>query len=407
MSCHNYKRKFPDHLLVNIEEFNKQDGTVLFDFFDSNEFRLFTNFTNTNFVFFKPSMILLKNYTGRTIQENTIYAVRPEVIQAWQEQNLIKTDAIDSFLIGYFIDASNTVEPIFHQPVSPNDFNDFFTYQYLMRAEGDSSNLSFSRKGKVSATVRNVGQGNWNEINFDDKVQIVFDAGAPMTATKKDIRSIIGNRNILYSKSKPILILSHWDKDHYHALIGMTDPEIQNNFSAVVCRHRVPNLTSRILFGGLRAAIGSKNVYSISADQRFARGGPTYFRPLTPSNQQVVLYNSQNHKNRNISGLAMSVKTKNGSIILSGDAHYDQISRDILSHLNYRHNHSLVVPHHGGKAGVYKYNIPALASPEKAVISVGANDYGHPLSNNIDSLRASGFSTHQTNIMGADITIRL
>ena len=151
----------------------------------------------------------------------------------------------------------------------------------IMKGSGDGSKITFHKKGKVSVTIRNVGQGNWNEINFNDLVKIVYDAGAPMNASRTDIATIIGNRNTLYPTSKPILILSHWDKDHYHSLIGMTDTELQNNFSAFVCRDRIPNLTSRILFSRLRNAVGSANTYTISANTRFTRGGPTFFSPIT------------------------------------------------------------------------------------------------------------------------------
>lgn len=402
-----YKRLFADSVLVYVEEFNKQDGTVLFDFIDSNEYGLFSESLNTSTDLNKPSMVLLTNYKGRTVQDNTIYAIRPATIQSWREQNVIISDNLNSFLIGYNIDVTETEEPIFNESVSLSDFFDAFFLNYYMTGSGDEAKIPFHKKGKVSVTVRNVGQGNWNEISFSDKVKIVYDAGAPMNASRADIATIIGDRNTLYPISKPILILSHWDKDHYHSLIGMTDAELQSNFSAFVCRDRVPNLTSRILFGRLRNAVGSVNTFTISANTRLTRGGPTFFSPLTPINHQVVLYNSQQHKNRNISGLALTVKTKSGSIVLPGDAHYDQISRDILPHLNYRHKHNLVVPHHGGKAGTYKYNTPALATVDNAIISVGANRYGHPFANYIASLRASGFTTQQTNAVATDITITL
>ncbi|MBS1634623.1 MAG: hypothetical protein JST26_01790 [Bacteroidetes bacterium] len=402
-----YKRLFADSVLVYIEEFNKQDGTVLFDFIDSNEYRLFNESLNVNTDLNKPSMVLLKNYKGRTIQDNTIYAIRPATIQSWREQNAIISDNLNSFLIGYNIDVAKTKEPIFNESVSLSDFFDAFYLNYYMTGNGDKSKIPFHKKGKVSVTIRNVGQGNWNEINFNDKVKFVYDAGAPMNASRADVATIIGNRNTLYPTSKPVLILSHWDKDHYHSLIGMTDTELQNNFSAFVCRDRVPNLTSRIIFGRLRNAVGSANTYTISANTRLIRGGPTFFSPLTPICNQVVLYNSQQHKNRNISGLALTVKTKSGSIILPGDAHYDQISRDILPHLNYKHKHNLVVPHHGGKAGTYQYNTPALAMVNMAVISVGANRYGHPFANYIASLSTSGFTIHQTNTAATDITVTL
>ncbi|VXB66385.1 hypothetical protein MARI151_30287 [Maribacter litoralis] len=45
-------------------------------------------------------------------------------------------------------------------------------------------------------------------------------------------------------------------------------------------------------------------------------------------------------------------------MILAGDTHYEQISRDILPHLNYPHISHLAVLSHGGKAGKFIYKTP-------------------------------------------------
>ncbi|MCC5930333.1 MAG: hypothetical protein JJU28_13885 [Cyclobacteriaceae bacterium] len=166
-----YKRLFPDSVLVYVEEFNKQDGTVLFDFIDSNEYGLFNESLNVSTDLNKPSMVLLTNYKGRTVQENTIYAIRPATIQSWREQNAINSDNLNSFLIGYNIDVTKTEEPIFKESVSLSDFFDALYLNYYMTGSGDESKIPFRKKGKVSVTIRNVGQGNWNEINFNDKVK--------------------------------------------------------------------------------------------------------------------------------------------------------------------------------------------------------------------------------------------
>ena len=112
-------------------------------------------------------------------------------------------------------------------------------------------------------------------------------------------------------------------------------------------------------------------------------------------------------ENRNISGIALSVKTAKGSMILPGDSHYRQISRDILSNMNYNHIHNLVVPHNGGNAGTYFYNPPTRVTFNKAIISVGANIYNHPFDSNINALRSSGFTVKETNKVGSDISILL
>lgn len=406
MHYHYHKRRYPNDVLVYIEEFNKDAGTVLFDFIDSNEYKLFTSLTDGFFDLDKPTMVLLNNYKMRTIQENTIYSIKPEVIETWQEQISNTSNNLNSLLIRYIIDVSITKGELFSTSVSINDSFDFY-YNDSMNGRGNCSQISFPFSGKISITVRNVGQGNWNEIIFDEEVKIVYDAGAPMNASRTEVTRIIGNRNILYSSSRPILILSHWYKDHYHALLGMTNVQLEHNFSAFICRDRVPNVTSRILFGRVSTAIGLANTFTISADQRQVRGGPTYLRNVTPRTKQIVLYNAQHHKNRNISGLLLSVKSARASVILTGDAHYEQISRDILPHLNYTHQHNLIVPHHGGKAGAYIYETPPLMTVDKAVISVGANRYGHPDAKYIASLKADNFFIQQTSVLLDDILIKL
>lgn len=399
-----YKRYNPEDVLVYIEEFDKTNGIIVFDFFDSNEYELFTQFGGLSYSLQNPSMVLIQNYRNKTIQENTIYVIKRNVIDNWREQNLIVSNNENSFIIGYSI-TLKTNSQIFFEPVSIDEFAGFFLNIY-MKGGGDVNLLGMKVTGKLSVTVRDVGQGNWNEINEENKTEIVFDAGAPMSAARADIRRIIGNRAIKYSKDKPGLILSHWDKDHYHSLVGMSDAEL-GNFSFFICRDRVPNLTSRILFGRISMAIGSVNTYTISAPIKAIRGGPTRLFPLLPITNQFVIYNAQHHKNRNISGLVISLKTGNSSIILSGDCHYGQISMDILPHLNFKHKHHLVVPHHGGKAGKYIYNLPTHAIPEKAIISVGANRYGHPLPSYIKDLTLGRFKIQKTQTVSKDIQINL
>ena len=400
-----YKRKYSSDVLIYIEEYNKQDEYILFDFIDSNEYNLFTNILNREFTLDKPSMVLLKNYKGRAVQSDTIYSIKPKILEMWQERNLITIEE-DSFLIGYIISNLNSNEEIFNTSVSLNDSLDS-ALNYYMPGKRDTYELPLLLKGNLSVNIRNVGQGNWNEISLDDKIKVVYDAGAPMLASRSDVLSIINNRNTLYSVSKPIIVLSHWDKDHYHSLLGMSDTDLRNNFSAFVCRNHAPNLTSRILFGRIRASIGLSGIYSIPAEKKTIKSTVTRLIPINSLNNQVVIYKAEYHKNRNISGIALSVKTKNASIILPGDTHYEQISRDILPHLNYKHTHSLVVPHHGGKAGYYHLKRPTLASLNKAIISVGANRYGHPLSTYIKALASDGFSIHKTNVKGEDIIVNL
>ena len=405
MSYYYHKKNNPSDVLVYIEEFNKSLGTVLFDFIDSNEYILFTDYSNLNNSLSNPSMVHVSNYKGRTIQENTIYAIERGVIENWRESGLIISNNENSFLIGFNIELPLDVPQIFFESVSLNNSTDS-NLNYFMRGGGSKSSLPLDVSGKLSVTIRNVGQGNWNEISKDDFVSIVFDAGAPMHASKTEVRNYIGDRAERYSVENPGLILSHWDKDHYHSLIGMSDKEL-GNFSFFICRDKIPNLTSRVLFNRINTAIGNANTYTIPAEPRTARGGHTHLIPLIPNTSQLVIYNAQSHKNRNISGLVISLKTKESSIILSGDCHYDQLSVDVLPYLNFKHKHNLVVPHHGGKAGNFAYNLPASVKPNIAIISVGKNNYGHPLTLYTRFLNLNLFTVKQTKIENKDIEIKL
>lgn len=401
-----YKRLYPNDVLVYVEEFNKQDKTVLFDFIDSNEYNLFTAVINQQNNLDTPTMVLLRNYNKRMVQENTIYSIKPETIQAWQSQILANSNDINSLLIGYIIDVANTEKEIFNTSISLNDIYNFQTNQYMF-GSGEDSKIPLEFKGKITVTIRNVGQGNWNEISYDEQIKVVYDAGAPMYASRAEVTTIIGDRNDLYNISKPVLVLSHWDKDHYHSLLGMTNTELQNNFSAFVCRDYVPNLTSRKLFARIKSSVSAKNTFSISAGKRSKKRGLPLLKNMNATTNKIVIYNAEHHKNRNISGLLLTVKSSKASVILSGDAYYEQISRNIIPHLNFKHIHHLVVPHHGGKAGKYIYSKAPLMTFGKAIISVGPNRHKHPLSIYISALRKDTFVVEQTNIVLKDIKLIL
>jgi beta-lactamase superfamily II metal-dependent hydrolase len=401
-----HKRRYSDHILIYVEEYNKSEKTILIDFVDSSEFELFVGLMNIEYDWKGSSMISLNNYNGRTIRENTAYAIPQDIIFEWRTQIVENRKEINSYLIGYNIDCTNTNKDIFSHSVTLTDYA-FQKNTFDSSGGGSRFEIPLNFSGKTYVNIRNVGQGNWNEIAFDKKVRIVFDAGAPMNASKNEIKEIIDDRNEIYCETKPLLILSHWDKDHYHSLLGMDDQQIADNFCGFVCRKDPPNKTSKKVFTLLKNALGKNNIYSIPAENRSKRGGPTYFESINNIKDRVVLYNSQYHKNRNISGLALSIKTKNTSVILPGDAHYEQLTRDILIDLNYNHRHHLVVPHHGGQAGKFTYLKHKNIRYSKAVISVGKNNYKHPWKNNIIDLSSNGFDVLKTSKIKSDIKLYL
>lgn len=396
-----YNKYYPQDVLVVIEEVNWKENYIIFDFLDSEEFLKFDTFLEIQHLESKTSMVKINNYFQKKVRENTIYAINKEVFSNLNDSIEIIED---SYLFGYTINMSNDSLPFFLQSVSFS-IEDKFNIGAIVKGNLSTNFLDINLKGKIEVNVRDVGQGNWNEIITDKKVKVVYDVGSPMNASKSIVRGYIGNKVIEYSKNKPILVLSHWDKDHYHSLIGMTDLELKC-FSSFICPAFLPNVTSRILFSRIVSAIGINNVLSIQNLHKF-RGIPPILKLISPTKNKLKFFNSTEDKNRNKSGIVLAIETNKSSIIIPADCHYELISNFILPIFNHTNLHNIIVPHHGGKAGLYNYNLSPGSNPNFALISVGKNRYGHPMAHYINSLTLDGFKVISTQILKKDILITL
>ncbi|MES2811506.1 MAG: hypothetical protein V4670_03465 [Bacteroidota bacterium] len=396
-----YTKYYPSDILVYVEEVNRDENTLVFDFIDSNEYAKFDNALEIQNNILKASTVKVTNYKQKSIRENTVYAIDRKVLLTLR-QSIELTE--DSFLFGYSINLPDTTDFLFKTSVTIGEL-DRYTIGAIIRGGSDKTILDIPLKGSIDVTVRNIGQGNWNEISVNNKVKVVYDAGASMYASRAVIRTHIGRKPIEYSESKPCLILSHWDKDHYHSLVGMSDAELQC-FSSFICPDILPNITSRTLYARIVAAIGSNNVYTVSNIPKVI-GTPSTLGLISPVTNKLMVFNSTQNKDRNVSGIVLAIKTSNSSIIIPADSHYGLLSSYILPMLNHTHSHNLVVPHHGGNAGAYDYNMYPGTTPRQAVISVGHNRYGHPNLAYSRALTLDWFQVLNTQTEGADITINL
>ncbi|CCG53465.1 Protein of unknown function, putative hydrolase [Flavobacterium indicum GPTSA100-9 = DSM 17447] len=396
-----YNKYYPQDVLVVIEEVNWKENYIIFDFLDSEEFLKFDTFLEIQHLESKTSMVKIVNYSQKRVRENTIYAINKEVFSNLNDSIEIIED---SYLFGYTINLSQNSIPFFLQSVSFN-IEEKFNIGAIARGNLSTNFLDIKLKDNIEVNVRDVGQGNWNEIINDKIVKVVYDVGAPMNASKSIVRGYIGNKTIEYSQNKPILVLSHWDKDHYHSLIGMTNLELQC-FSSFICPSFLPNITSRILFSRIVSAIGINNVLTIHNLPKL-RGIPPILDLISPPNNKLKIFNSTENKDRNKSGIVLAIVTSKSSIIMPADCHYELISNFILPLINHTNLHSLIVPHHGGKAGLYNYNLSPGSNPNLALISVGKNRYGHPMAHYTNSLTLDGFKVISTQDLTNDILIQL
>jgi hypothetical protein len=392
-----------EDVLVYIESINRQAGTVLIDFIDSNEFGKFSDYVNLAGQLGGPSMVLVRNYNLRRIQENTIYVIPKAILESLGTNGLVTRNPVDSYIIGFIVTLNDSIVHLFHQAVSFTGFAKTFRNQINTQI-GNVENIPSLIHGQASLVVRNVEQGNWNELVIDGQVKIVFDVGAPVSASKEKVNMLLSDRDSNYQKVCPGVILSHWDVDHYKSLLALST-ETLSRFSFFICRAELPTLTSRIVYSRIERCLSSDRIFSILPEPKIKASNP--LKLLSDTNNQILIFNGHEHKDRNKSGIVLAVRTSKSNVVFSGDVHYNQLSKYVLPFMNYASRHVLVVPHHGGDAGKFNYDLSYKNLPGAAVISTGVNNYGHPKQKNINLLRALGFTILNTNVVDGDVAVKL
>ena len=236
--------------------------------------------------------------------------------------------------------------------------------------------------GPMSLRVNNVGQGNWNEILCDGRVAAVFDIGTDTHANKFDIQKLLDARlpdytQASHDKNRPVLVLSHWDLDHYICLKEMSIEQIRDSFSAFVFPDKYSGVTAKEICEKMNVALGNRCCPVPMHEKTTA--------PVSEAMHSVFglfnwhLYGGENNHNRNRSGLILVVQGPNKSACLTGDCLLRQ-AEYVMNKSQYAGDNVLIVPHHGGKyESTFRHYDLVKAQCDRAVISVGPNNsYGHP-----------------------------
>lgn len=396
---------YKNEIYFYVEKYNGNNNYVLVDFVDSNEMSFFNSISTLNYEWEKkPTMIELVNYTQKKLQEGVTYRMSlSALMQLVGRIELVQ----DSLIIGFKLNVKDIKEEIFGQSKS---FNQFERFERNMddTNSSDISNLDIKFNPIDKVIIKNIGQGNWNELVYNEKFEIVFDFGTIYTTKRTNVIRLIGNRDIEYQKCRPLFILSHWDVDHYHFLLGFDDNTIRS-IPKFIYRSAIPNLTSRKALGRFKV-LNRNSLLPIAVDSPYPRRSSIELRNINLTlSGNIILHNAFKNRSRNKSGIGLTVRREKSCVILSGDYDYKQISDYILPILNYKCKHYLIVPHHGGKAGRFIYKNSTLNVLEDAVISVGPNPYQppHPHTNNINELKRKGFSVKRTDILLNDYEIIL
>ena len=282
-----------------------------------------------------------------------------------------------------------------HEPLEPEDMS--------RRNVPREMPALISSSNDMSLFVKDVDQANWNELRLGGNIVVLYDAGARLNASMAEVAAIFDSRKADLEATKPILVISHWDKDHIHCLKFLSQNDIPKYFSALICVDKMKSVTATDIFNNFMGALGNKKVWCVSPAMRTNGINMHLWRNLGC----ISIYLGEQSRNINYSGVAMFVKGTTKSANFTGDCRLTQAKSVYDQEVTQGRNtneHVLVAPHHGGDYGASfrHYSLPC----NDIAISVGTNNsYRHPQKDMLRYLRSLG-SVKRTDVDG-DIEVRL
>ena len=277
--------------------------------------------------------------------------------------------------------------------------------------------ISTFPNGKLLLKVNNVGRGNWNEIIVRNKARVVYDMGTNIEKKSwNDVKSLADKHKY---DSKPTLIISHWDLDHYNVFLFMSNSD-RDQFSQLIVTSTLPSLTP---FRMLQELVRNTKVkLSLVDNNPQILTAPVNY--IDVKNPQLKLFAcpmkmgvSKSYTNE--SGLLLDVDDKDKNILLTGDCTYEQANGAVVQSfatIKADKEHYLVVPHHGG-GHKPRYNTPQHCIIKGVIISVDEltedktnkvvrHRYGHPTIEVVHHLiKDHHCILYRTDYMNDDITI--
>lgn len=226
--------------------------------------------------------------------------------------------------------------------------------------------------------VHDVGHGNWNEIE-NKECTVFFDIGAGKYYGKEDIRALIQKVD-LERIERLIIVISHWDVDHYHALFDMEKSELKKIEKVIAPTPpanklgEIPRTIVRVIELLKGEGINIEYIPKTKKIYKTTQKVEIHFSQLI--NSDVSLYRTTGAKNKNLDSIVLYYEGSDKSMLLTGDNYYDKVYEFILAHRKIN-KLIMVVPHHGGLAGKFKQGDWTRLSTEMVICSWGVNNYGH------------------------------
>lgn len=225
----------------------------------------------------------------------------------------------------------------------------------------------------VEVKINFVGRGNWSEIKFEINnviYEILYDIGfsikkihyetegLPQLFTPENVinnNPLVNLKKSKNSKTVRVLIISHWDLDHYSVIQELTDEEL-NFFDKVYAPEAHTSKTSHDIIRWMDDILGSR--------LNLVKQGPRVDGGVQIINEKsfsfssfnslfkVGLYKTTYSQSKNNGGLIFTMHVGKTLLVFSGDHHYLSLKR-CFEHedLTSIRDVVIIVPHHGGLAG--------------------------------------------------------
>jgi competence protein ComEC len=227
-------------------------------------------------------------------------------------------------------------------------------------------------------------------IDVGNNIQILIDGG-----DGKNILDKLGEHLPFYDRKIELVIMTHPDKDHIGGLVEVLKYyEVEQILeTGIECEKAICKEWDKL--------IKEKNI-----PVKYAQFGQ---RIKAGNIEMAVLYPFKNLKDEKVKDsndasivlrliLEQGLQPDNATILLTGDAGFP-VEKDLISQNINLEAKILKVSHHGSKYGTSN-DFLKLVKPEKAIISVGKNSYGHPAKELLNRLKNMSIEIFRTDQMG-------
>lgn len=264
---------------------------------------------------------------------------------------------------------------------------------------------------KITLEVVNCGHGNWNEIHTETSC-FFYDIGATLHQSRTEINNFAPNRfgqsmkrgatgENATSKNN-ILIISHWDKDHYQTILNIAENDLRQVNCCLAPTPKEEKLAQNTIKKALlrlNNIIGTARIHLYDSQARSGHNIAVTTNLLQLSHN-ITLHMGRAHKDHNQSGLILQIEGKERQALLPADHHWHQISS-----LGTLTDKPLIVitPHHGGKAGSFRRGLNRLMQTCSSLdlctsCDEKKNSYKHPRHDFLQHIQALGLNHQRTDI---------